>query len=229
MPAEIDFCTISNPPRPLTSKHVSAEGQAALQERPSDYLVHGVVPADVFPQDQQLSFGVEKCRGVQAACAAKDGLRGAQFFGQLAKDFGIELRCGFGAAQAATAELVDGGLSAHAASRAGGKSAGGAARLEAHFGIEGHAHEVALWRAIAGQAQRHEVFSPGEDAFGEKKTGDEFLVVSRRAKSDAEGVSSRAHLQRLFGGQEVFDARGFAVFPLGDLGELDVAGFLGHG
>ena len=88
-------------------QHMSAEGQAALQERPSDDLVHGVVPANVFTQDQQLSFGVEKRRGVQAAGAAKDGLGGAQFFGQLAQDFGIELRHGFGAAQAAAAKLAD--------------------------------------------------------------------------------------------------------------------------
>src|SRR5579863_1389220 len=32
-------------------QHVPGEGQTALQERPSDYLVHSVMPADVLTQD----------------------------------------------------------------------------------------------------------------------------------------------------------------------------------
>ena len=69
-------------------QHMSAEGQAAFQERPPDYLVHGVVPADIFAQYQQFSAGVKKRRGVQAASPAKDGLRCAQ----LLRAVGTELR-----------------------------------------------------------------------------------------------------------------------------------------
>ena len=65
-------------------QHMSPEWQAAFQESPPDDLVHGIMSADVFAQDDQFAAGVEKRRGVQAACAAEDGLRCAQLLWQMA-------------------------------------------------------------------------------------------------------------------------------------------------
>ena len=99
---------------------------------------------------------------------------------------------------------------------------------EAHAGIEGHPHEVSLRGGVAGNPQRHQILSPGDNAFRKEKAGHKFLVVSRSAKSDAEGVPSRAHLQRLFRCEVVFHARSLAVLPLRHLREFDVAAFPWH-
>lgn len=71
-------------------QHVPAERHAAFEERPTDYFVHRVVSADIFAQHDQFAGGVKKSCGVQAAGAAKGGLRGAKLLGELAQCIGIK-------------------------------------------------------------------------------------------------------------------------------------------
>ena len=109
-----------------------------------------------------------------------------------------------------------------------GKPSSSATHRETHAGIESHTHDVSVSRGTTRQPQRHQLLSPGDDALSKEKTGHEFLVVPRRAKRDAKGLPSRAHFQRFFSCQVVFDKDGFAVIALHDLREFDVAAFVYH-
>jgi hypothetical protein len=157
MPATIVFCTISNPPRPLSTdqQHVTIERQAPAEKRPTDDLVHGIVSANVFTQDEQFAGRGEKRRRMQSAGSAKDCLRIAQLRRQLAEHFGIE-QCGsLGTAQPSPPKLSDRRFSAHPAGRSCGESTGRAICREAHVGIERHAHEISCGVGIAWHAQRN--------------------------------------------------------------------------
>jgi hypothetical protein len=87
-------CFLHNlePAAPADQQGVAAERQSAAEERPTDDLVHRVVPAYIFAQNEQFAAGSEKRCGVKAAGPSKDGLRLAQNRRQLAKYFGIERR-----------------------------------------------------------------------------------------------------------------------------------------
>ena len=105
---------------------------------------------------------------------------------------------------------------------------GSAIRREAHAGIERYAHYISVPDGIIWHPQRHQVVSSGDDAFGKEKAGHEVLIISRCAKSYAEGIPSGANLQRLFGCQVVFDTHGFTILPLNHLSEFDVTASLSH-
>src|SRR6267154_2860327 len=193
-----------------------------------DPLFAGVNDEPPPAQDKQFAGRAEKRRRMQSAGSSKDRLRLAQSWRQLAEQFRIEQRSSLGMAQTSPPELRYRRLPAHAARRPRRKSARRAIRREAHAGIERHAHEISLGGGIAWHPQRHQILSPGNDAFGKEKSGNEFLVVSRRAKGNTQGVPSRSHLQRLFGCEVVFYTRGLAILPLDHLREFDIAAFLGH-
>jgi hypothetical protein len=144
---------------------VITEWQAAAEQCPSDDFVDGIVSADIFPQDKEITAWTEKRRRVKSTGSAKYILCRAQFRRQLAKHFGIELHSSFGTAQPSTPKLRDGGLPANAAGRPRGKSSGGAVCRESHAGIESHAHEISLHGCVAWYPQRHQVLSPRDDAF----------------------------------------------------------------
>src|ERR1700730_7645771 len=140
-------------------QHVTTEWQMAAEQRPTDDLVHGVVPADVLAQDEQFARRSKKRRGMQSAGSTEDRLRFAQNWRQLAKYFGIEQQCGRGTPQAPSPELRDGRLPAHTAGRPSRKSSRRVIFLEAHAGIEGHANEIFLECGIVRHPQRHQVLS----------------------------------------------------------------------
>src|SRR5882762_9309451 len=106
----------------------------AAEQRPTDDLVDGVVPADVFAQDEQFARRSKKRRGMQSAGSHEDRLRFAQNRRQLAKYFGIEQQSGLGTSQAPSPELRDGRLPAHAAGRPRRKSARRGIRSQGHAG-----------------------------------------------------------------------------------------------
>src|SRR5882762_8441882 len=143
----------------------------AAEQRPTDDLVDGVVPADVFSQDEQFARRSKKRSGMQSAGSHEDRLRFAQYWWQLAKYFGIEQQGGLGTSQAPPAKLRDGRLPAHSAGRPRRKSARRVIFREPHAGTEGHANEIFLDRGIVGHPQRHQVFSLGDDAFAKEKAG----------------------------------------------------------
>ena len=49
------------------TQHALAERQQTVEQRPTDDLVHRVVPADVFAAVDQPAIGGEQARGVKAA------------------------------------------------------------------------------------------------------------------------------------------------------------------
>src|ERR1700674_2511985 len=110
----------------------------ATEQRPTDDFVHGVVPSDVFAQDEQFARRSKKRRGMQSAGSHEDRLRFAQNWRQLAKYFGIEQQSALGTSQASPAKLRDGRLPAHAAGRPRRKSSRRVIFREAHIGTEGH-------------------------------------------------------------------------------------------
>ena len=115
MPAATAFCTISNPPLPLTIKMHSPSGSSVLEECPADYLVHGVVPADVFPQHQQVSRCAEKSRSMQTARPSEDLLLVSQKVWKMAEQISRESEPAIRRRQAAPADGVYGRFSADAA------------------------------------------------------------------------------------------------------------------
>src|SRR5260370_6180235 len=121
----------------------------------------------------------------------------------------IEPRSSLGTAQASQPELRDGRIPAHAACRDRGKSVRRAIRRESHAGIEGHANEIFLRRGVSWHSQRHQGFPAGDDAFGKEKTSHEVFLVHRRPRSDAQGISSCAHLPRGFRCHVVLHTRCF--------------------
>ena len=52
MPAAKAFCMISNEARPLDQDHI-AERAALIEQRAADRLVDGIMPSDVFADDQE--------------------------------------------------------------------------------------------------------------------------------------------------------------------------------
>src|SRR5258708_1038691 len=104
---------------------------------------------------------------MQSAGSAKDILRRAHSWRQLAEHFRIEERSSVGRAQPSTPELRNGSFPAHTTGRSRGKSTSRATRRETHTGIESYAHEIPLWGFIICHPQANPVLSSGDDALGE--------------------------------------------------------------
>ncbi len=100
------------------------ERHLALEQRPTDHLVHGIVPADILSQNGQFAVSVKKGRGMQSPCASEDRLRGAQFFRKLAKHLRVKSRFRVGTAYSPAAHFGNRLLTANAARRSGGESPG---------------------------------------------------------------------------------------------------------
>src|SRR5277367_4949936 len=96
---------------------------AAFEQRPADYFIYRVVPADIFAQDQQFSIWVEEGGGVEASGALEHVLRFAQGVRQGYEQFCVEAKIGVGGGQQARANGIDGGFAADAATGGGEKVA----------------------------------------------------------------------------------------------------------
>src|SRR5277367_3232761 len=121
---------------------------AAFEQRPADYFIYRVVPADIFAQDQQFSIWVEEGGGVEASSALEDVLRFAQRVGQGYEQFRVEAKIRIGGCQQARADGINRRFSADAAAGGGEEVAFHFCEVWGGFGCEFRFDYVAAVRAV---------------------------------------------------------------------------------
>ena len=78
MPATAAFCTISIRRAATDKQRVRIERQCFAHQHPSDDLVDGIVPPDIFGDLLERTRGREQPGGMKAARFVEYGLRAAQ-------------------------------------------------------------------------------------------------------------------------------------------------------
>src|SRR5829696_8965405 len=99
--------------------YVLRQRQPALQKRPADELVRGVVPSDVLPERDELSFLIEERRRVQAARRVEEPLRLPEFVRQGVDGLWLNQRTRRDDRATTQLQLLEACLAAHAAGARG--------------------------------------------------------------------------------------------------------------
>ncbi len=129
---------------------------AVLQQRPADHFVHGVVPADIFAQDEQFALGVKSAAACRPPVRPKTGLRRTQRVGQRTSTLRVEPKIRIRRLQRSRAHRVDRRLAANSAARRREKMPPHFFDVGRRLGVELRAHHVSAIRVrfrIAGSAQ----------------------------------------------------------------------------
>ena len=211
---------------------VVGERKFLIQESPAEDFIDGVMAADIFAHNEEVSAEVEEGGGVEAAGFFEGGLCGADFAGEGADDFGREWRR-VGDGREILVNGFDGGFAAEAAARTGEDVAGELVEVDLDGWSDEDVEDVAELGVFAGFAGSDfgDVRGVMEQAFGVKEAASEFGIVTGRAHGDGDALAANANFEGLFAGEpvRVTDGRfvtGMADNPGGDDGVVGMQGYL---
>ena len=116
--ADSDYLPSFQTPRLIADgeDHHEILGTALVQEACYPVIVHGIVPAHIFPQHDKLTASIKDGRGMQAAGLGEGFLRRAQSRWQSRQDLGRNGEVRFHWREMLM-DCFDGGLAAEAATR----------------------------------------------------------------------------------------------------------------
>ena len=178
--------------------------QPALAQRPAHDLVHGVVPAHVLAQAQQLAGGGEQSRRVHPARLAEQSLVVEESLGERQQHLGVDERFDrLGREVGRAPHLVDRVHAAHPAGAAHRGGPGGPGRRDIRR--EGHREGVVILLGPTADggavADLGQVIAVPYRPLGDQVSGGEIHVVARGAHRDDERLAADPDLERLLDGE----------------------------
>ena len=196
-PATSTFCTISNPPRPLTSTACPASGIRPCIKAHPITLSTALCLANIFAQHQQFPFRVEQRSGMQPARAAENLLCSAQLFRQLAQHLWIESAKQDPAVECHGVEFHRWPVfrKSHMQNRPENRRA---TLVSFYFCVvrELHSNQIRVRAVLAVRKlrnlQRNNLFAPRDNSFRKQEPGRKVQIVTRRSHGDSERVSAGA-------------------------------------
>jgi hypothetical protein len=168
------------------------ERQEAFAKRPSDHLVHRVVPADVLARTQELASCAEQTGCVQASRQRKGSLRRAQTVRQLPDQRDRRAQVALDTRRL-DGDRLESALAAHSARRGGVEVPLESGGVEA---VRGDVDRVG--GQVRGRARVRRAYP-----FRDEKAERELLVVPRRAHRHGNGATVDADLEGLLDGELV--------------------------
>jgi 2,5-diamino-6-(ribosylamino)-4(3H)-pyrimidinone 5'-phosphate reductase len=202
-------------------------GHAVGPEPRADHLVHGVVAADVLPEELELALPREETGGVEPSRLAEHRLVPPEPVGERHEHGRIrQPRGSHGGCM--REDAIDAGLAAHPAARAREQGTIGFRSPACRDAFrEHHVHGVPLRvGGIVDVAQRAEIVGPVDDPLGVEEARDEIEIVARRPHRHGDGRALDPDLERLLDRHDVPVANG----ALGrDPPEVDRRGAEWHG
>ena len=211
MPARAAFWTSSKEARPETCSTVPGQRQQPFAQRPAHHFVHGVVPAHVLAQAQQLappSVPIRKSPAAwtppvasKTACASRSrsGRDGQRLHGDGQRVCrGAEVR-----------RLADGLDGIRAADAAGARGEDVPPRVrEDDVGPQLGLHHVEGLHAVlvlaGAKPQGDELLGGPDDALGDEESGHEVKVVCRESAWSRKRKGAQPDFQRFLHRQDVF-------------------------
>ena len=210
---------------PADKQHVVRQRRQPGQQGPSDCLVHRVVTANVFPENDQLAGSTEERRPVKATRAREGLLRSPHSMRELEEQLG---RHHGPSCHRRKVHLH--GVNARFAAQ---PAAGGnehvprePAELQGDARIKRNLHHVARRVAQAGRNVK-DVVTPLDDPLAQKEPGCQLRIVTRGAHGDTDCPAANADLQWFFDAQLVAPGAQTAIIEIENLGQ-GVRGAMGH-